>query len=228
MCQLLQHLVYEMHSYSTPMSPFAKEVIEYIMKMFVGEEHELGSDQVLRITSGMDNTLRDYLRGRSFCRKETEMDSKFKSDRTDKLWFLDQKNKKFLDKSNYWCPELHSQILPIYKDAITESGMGQSCYPVINDYITNVTNSFEPNEIFSKQMNHLCLSFLIPTNRTAAYYNELIPLTECLARLCNPELQKAGKRCALAVIRSVFQTGNSDKIKACLDMRIPKQIIHFL
>lgn len=33
-----------MHSYSTPMSPFAKEVIEYIMKMFVGEEYELGSD----------------------------------------------------------------------------------------------------------------------------------------------------------------------------------------
>jgi len=99
---------------------------------------------------------------------------------------------------------------------------------VINDYITNTTNSFEPNEIFSKQMNQLCLSFLIPSNRTAAYYNELIPLTECLSRLSDPDLQKAGKRCALAVIRSVFQTGNSDKIKACLDMRIPKQIIHFL
>jgi len=77
-------------------------------------------------------------------------------------------------------------------------------------------------------MNQLCLSFLIPSNRTAAYYNELIPLTECLSRLSDPDLQKAGKRCALAVIRSVFQTGNSDKIKACLDMRIPKQIIHFL
>jgi hypothetical protein len=65
-------------------------------------------------------------------------------------------------------------------------------------------------------------------NRTAAYYDELIPLTECLARLYSPDLEKAGKRCALAVVRSVFQTGSSDKIKACLDMRIPKHIIHFL
>jgi len=30
------------------------------------------------------------------------------------------------------------------------------------------------------------------------------------------------------MIRSVFQTGNSDKIKACLDLRVPKHIIHFL
>ena len=73
------------------------------------------------------------------------------------------------------------------------------------------------------------MSFLIPFNRTAQYYNELIPLTECLARLSQGRgLEKAGKRCALAVIRSVFQTGSSDKIKACLDMRVPKHIIHFL
>ncbi len=80
-------------------------------------------------------------------------------------------------------------------------------------------------------MNQLCLSFLIPFNRTAQYYNELIPLTECLARLSHGNdrtLEKAGKRCALAVVRSVFQTGSSDKIKACLDMRVPKHIIHFL
>jgi len=82
--------------------------------------------------------------------------------------------------------------------------MGQSCYPVLNDYISNVSNSFEPSKIFSKQMNQLSLSFLIPMNRTTAYYNELIPITECLSRLYSPDLEKAGKRCALAMIRSVF------------------------
>ena len=30
------------------------------------------------------------------------------------------------------------------------------------------------------------------------------------------------------MLRSVFQTGSSDKIKACLDLRVPKHIIHFL
>ena len=68
----------------------------------------------------------------------------------------------------------------------------------------NVSNSFEPSKIFSKQMNSLSLSYLIPMNRTAAYYNELVPIAECLKRLYSPELEKAGKRCALAIIRSVF------------------------
>ena len=123
---------------------------------------------------------------------------------------------------------MHKEALKIFKDAITESGMGQSCYPVINDYIQNVSNAFEPNKIFSKQMNMLSLSFLIPMNYTAAYYNELIPLTESLSRLYNPELENAGKKCSLAMIRSVFQTGNSDKIKACLDLRLPKHVITHL
>lgn len=142
-----------MHSYNTPMAPYVKEVIEYIVRLYVGEEHELGSDQVLRKTSGIDSTMKDYLRGRSFFRRENELDERFKSDNTDKQWHTEQKNKTFLDKSNYWTTELHNEALKIYKDAITESGMGQSCYPVINDFITNVTNSFEPSKVFSKQMN---------------------------------------------------------------------------
>ena len=77
-------------------------------------------------------------------------------------------------------------------------------------------------------MNSLSLSHLIPMNYTSAYYNELIPLTESLSRLYNPDLENAGKKCSLAMIRSVFQTGNSDKIKACLDIRLPKHLIHFL
>lgn len=204
MTRLLKTLVYEMHSYSTPMAPFVKEVVEYVVKFYAGEEYELGSDCVLRRTSGSDNSLQDYLRGRSFFQKEANLSEKFKADPADKAWHLEQRNQSFLDKSNHWSLELHSEANKIYKDAITESGMGQSCYPVLNDYISNVSNSFEPSKIFSKQMNQLSLSFLIPMNRTTAYYNELIPITECLSRLYSPDLEKAGKRCALAMIRSVF------------------------
>jgi hypothetical protein len=153
---LLKMLVYEMHSYNTPMAPFVKEVMEYIVKFYVGEEYELGSDYVLRRSSSTDGTssnLKEYLRSRSFFRRENELDKTFKSDHTDKMWHIEQKNKTFLDKSNYWNTDLHAEALKIYKDAITESGMGQSCYPVINDYITSVSNSFEPSQVFSKQMN---------------------------------------------------------------------------
>jgi len=128
---LLKMLIYEMHSYSTPMSPFVKEVMEYIVKFYVGEEYELGSDFVLRRASSNPSgdessasTLKDYLRGRSFFRRDNELDKDFKSDHTDKIWHIEQKNKTFLDKSNYWNTELHNEALKIYKDAITESGMG--------------------------------------------------------------------------------------------------------
>jgi transcription termination factor NusB len=83
---MLRTLVYEMHSYNTPMAPYVKEVIEYIVKFYAGEEYELGSDYVLRKTSGIDSNLKDYLRGRSFFRRENELKEEFKSDNTDKLW----------------------------------------------------------------------------------------------------------------------------------------------
>ena len=64
MVSLLKMLVYEMHSYSTPMAPFVKEVIEYIAKFFVGEEYELGSDYVLKrassSTAGNENNDSAY------------------------------------------------------------------------------------------------------------------------------------------------------------------------
>jgi hypothetical protein len=41
-------------------------------------------------------------------------------------------------------------------------------------------------------------------NRTTAYYNELTPISECLNRLHSPNIETAGERCALAMIRSVF------------------------
>jgi len=228
MVALLKMLVYEMHSYSTPMAPFVDKVIEYIVRFYVGEEYELGSDFVLRKTSGMDDSLKDYLRGRSFFRRESELTGDFTPDQTDKQWFTEQKNKNFLNRSTYWSRELHKYALLVYKDAITESGMGQSCYPVINEYISRVSEDFQPKQAISNRRHGISQSFLIPVTRTISYYNEMIPLSECLVRLYDPELERAGKRCALAVVRSVFQTGNSDKIKACLDLRIPQHIIHFL
>ena len=46
MSKLLKLMIYEMYSYSTPMAPFVKEVVDYVVKFFVGEEFILGSDIV--------------------------------------------------------------------------------------------------------------------------------------------------------------------------------------
>ena len=150
MTHLLRLMVYEMHSYNTPLSPHVAQVIRYVVKFFLGEEHTFGSETVLRKTSGTEFGLKEFLRDRTFFRREVELDNSFKSDQADKNWHQEQKNKAFLDKSNYWCDTLYSQALKIYNEAITETGKGKSCYPVINDYINNVTHAFEPNKIFSK------------------------------------------------------------------------------
>jgi hypothetical protein len=232
MTRLLKTIVHQMHAYNTPMAPYAREVLTYMVKFFTGEEHHFGSTVVLnRISAENVNEapLKYFLDSHSFFRNEDHFSEEFKSDKVDKLWFLDQKNKDFLDKSNHWCLELHNEAVKIYRDAINEQGQGQSCYPVLRDYIQATTDDQEPSRVFSTQMNKLSQSFLTPTERSKDYYNELVPITESIARLNNTSPEKGqDKRTALAMIRSTFQMSNSDKIKACLDMRVPKHIIHFL
>ena len=109
------------------MAPFAAEVLTYVVKFFTGEEHEFGSDNVLRQAHkehSEESSLQEFLQTRSFFRRDVDLDKDFKSDRADKLWHLDQKNKDFLDKSNYWCKDLHKEAIKIYRETITESGMG--------------------------------------------------------------------------------------------------------
>jgi hypothetical protein len=124
MSRLLKTLLYEMHSYSTPMAPFVKEIVGYVVKFFVGEEFNLGSDIVLQQKNGKEQSLNEYLKERSFFRRDQDFSEKFKSDSIDKAWHLEQKNLSFLDKSNHWTIELHREATKIYRDAITESGMG--------------------------------------------------------------------------------------------------------
>ena len=57
-----------------------------MVKFYVGEEYELGSDTVLKRTSSTDNSIKDYLSSKSFLRREVDMNEEFKSDGTDKLW----------------------------------------------------------------------------------------------------------------------------------------------
>lgn len=109
-----------------------------------------------------------------------------------------------MTKSPYWSPLLYWQTSTVYKDAVTESGMGQTCYPVIVDHIDSTTNSIESDKIFSKSINLYLSSCLIPYFKTSSYFNELVPLADSVSWLKNPDLGKSGKWTALAVLRSVF------------------------
>ena len=111
-----------MHSYCTPLSPYVGEVIRYIVKFFIGEENTFGSEIVLKKTSGVDQCLEEYLKERTFFRRDAELNEKFVSDKCDKAWHMEQKNKSFLDKSNYWTNELHVEALKIFKERVFFKG----------------------------------------------------------------------------------------------------------
>lgn len=87
MTHLLKLMVYEMHSYSTPLAPHVSHIIRYIVKYFLGEEYIFGSELVLKQTGNSGVTLKDFLRDRSFFRREKELNETFKSDKADKYWY---------------------------------------------------------------------------------------------------------------------------------------------
>jgi hypothetical protein len=63
------------------MAPHVNEVIQYIVKFFIGEENMFGSDCVLNKTStNKQGQLKAFLNERSFFRRDCELDSSFKSD----------------------------------------------------------------------------------------------------------------------------------------------------
>lgn len=52
---LMKLMVFEMHSYETPLSPFVREVLDYLVRLFVGEESGiLLSDKVLQSAESDD------------------------------------------------------------------------------------------------------------------------------------------------------------------------------
>ena len=87
MTHLLKLMVYEMHSYCTPLAPHVSHIIRYIVKYFLGEEYIFGSELVLKQTGNSGVTLKDFLRDRSFFRREKELNETFKSDKADKYWY---------------------------------------------------------------------------------------------------------------------------------------------
>ena len=149
MIRLLKTMTNQMKSDRTPLAPFDADVINYIVKFFLGEEHTFGSETVLLKTASKESkNLKDFLCERSFFRRESDFNSEFKSDNADKLWHMEQKNLVFLDKSNYWTPELYEHALKIYKEVIGENGQGSPSYPIVQDYIKTMSENPEKKEIF--------------------------------------------------------------------------------
>lgn len=121
----------------------------------------------------------------------------------------------YIQRQSYWTSELYHLVGPLYKDTISDNGLGQHYYPVIKDFISQVSSA-------------RTLGAAATTAREADYYSELISLAENMVLLKNLATGKAAKRTALRHIRSMLQTRNSQKVAAALDFRLPQHIIHLL
>jgi Ca2+-binding EF-hand superfamily protein/serine/threonine protein kinase len=121
----------------------------------------------------------------------------------------------YVQRQSFWSPELYHLVGPLYKDTISDNGLGQHYYPVIRDFIASVRTA-------------KTLGAAAATSRDADYYSELVSLAENLVLLKNLATGKAAKRTALRHIRSMLQTRNEQKITAALDFRLPQHLIHLL
>jgi Ca2+-binding EF-hand superfamily protein/serine/threonine protein kinase len=121
----------------------------------------------------------------------------------------------YVQRQSHWSPELYHIVGPLYKDTISDNGLGQHYYPVIRDFITRVRTA-------------RTLGAAAVTSRDADYYSELISLAENMVLLKNLATGKAAKSTALRHIRSMLQTRNEQKISAALDFRLPQHLIHLL
>jgi len=106
-------------------------------------------------------------------------------------------------RPSYWTPKLFQLLGPLYKDTISENGLGQHYYPVVRDCIAN-----DP--------------------RSADYFSELMSLAENLYLLRTSSTGTAARKNALKHVRSMLITRNQDKLRAALDLRLPQHLVHLL
>jgi len=99
--------VFEMHTYDTPLSPFVKEVLDYLVRIFFGEESGilLSEWELQWSIPSESNSLKLFLQDRTFLRNESLLTEDFIPDDADLMWHREQKKyRSYLTKSPYWTP----------------------------------------------------------------------------------------------------------------------------
>ena len=56
-------------------------------------------------------------------------------DEADKLWCKIGLTRPYIFLSRNWTPILYTIVGPLFKDTISEAGVGKGTYPVVQDYI---------------------------------------------------------------------------------------------
>lgn len=136
-----------------------------------------------------------------------------------------------LFRSLHWTPEILLTFGSLFRESISESGLGKTKYPVLQDYLNycevqQKIAEFQPKqkiEDLDKRLSHK-----VP--KGFDYYRDLFTNAENLKVLQEQShgLKSSSLRIVLSYLKGVLESGNSDKIKALVDSRTPVYLIHAL
>jgi len=206
MCHLIHKLVLELQYRNSIMAPFAKNVLEYLIKLMIGEDFVLTSDLI-----ALCNPPR-FVPKTPFHNSPNNP-----KDLLDKEWMKRHDNISVINYENYWDFNVYANVFPIFEDSIGSSGLGGGRYFVIHEFIHQSNADMELTATFTKEID-------LKTNRTSEYYSEVHRLCEAITILTEDSYGIERKREEMARICSVFYGGNLECARAALDLKVMKYI----
>ena len=220
---LIHKLVIEMQYQNSVMAPYVGKVIQYIVKLFIGEDYYLASD--LAIMENESETFKFELT--TFYRNIDSIED-FTLDSLDKAWVKRHKNMPIVSYDTYWNYATYTIVLPIYQEAIGTGGLGGGQYPVIHEYIKACNSDTEMHSKIGISNNMINDGLNVGEKRTSEYYTELLRICENLVILTDESFGRPSILQALSNICEMVYKGNRDRAKALLDLRITKYLHSFL
>ena len=115
-CSLIHKLVVEMQFRDSVMAPFVANVLDYLVKLMIGEDFICASDLVIGVAGG--DVRENFLTQRTFHQTQDLDWEKFVPDALDKEWHKQHENRSPVSYDAFWNFATYNVVLPIYQGMI--------------------------------------------------------------------------------------------------------------
>ena len=190
---IFKMLLFQMSSYESAAAPYIEPILMNLCKIYIGETTSLYcSDPPTP----------------SFFRRTFDSNTFDEAD----LIFSSQKRKHYVFCCGYWSPTINLIFGPIYKDSISEAGVGKSNYPVIQDFIRKTMKKNVEFDLEGKLQN-IEERLEGRCQRTPEYYNDLVGCVEVLEVVhSSQEKGKARMKMAVGYVKGILESNNRAKV----------------
>jgi len=137
-CGLLFELVKEMQYRESVMSPHVGKILEYIVKLLIGEDFVFASDLV---NMQNENSQKQNLHLKTFLRNKADFNEQFVPDELDKTWYLSHYNTHIINYETFWNYQSYLVVLPLYQGIFIYSKIYRM-YWSYRTWICKISNNF--------------------------------------------------------------------------------------